>query len=116
MGEELCVGPLQGRNHGGEDAYFDSVTTPFMGGPNTNKEDPGDYGLDTSSSENYSKENDGRNACCTCKRAKGGVEIIYTRDLLQALPGKKPREPVIENELPNHTFLILKPFQCNAEV
>ena len=37
MGEERCVRPLQGRNNGGEDAYFDSVTLPFMDGPKMNK-------------------------------------------------------------------------------
>ena len=87
-GGKLCEAS-PGKKSRRKDAYFDSVTTPFMGGPNTNKAYPGDYGLDTSSLEKYSKENNRRNACCTCKRAKGGVKTIYTRDLLQALPGKK---------------------------
>ena len=76
MGEESCVRPLQGINHGGEDASFDSVNPPSMGVPKINKDDPGDDGLDTSSLEKYSKENHVKKACCTRKMDKGVEKSI----------------------------------------
>ena len=97
-------------------AYFGAVPPPDMGAPKINPDEPGYYGSDTSSLDEESKENHGRKAYQTWKRAKVGEKRIQTGDLLQALYGCEPRASVKSNGLPNQSILSTAAVQFYSKV